>query len=285
MFPDHYMMEVGFNAYRKPSELSVIDCGHGRPVGRHKIGPTIHDYYLMHTVKSGHGTFTCRGTEYECSAGDTFMIYAGELISYEADASDPWEYVWTGFVGRAAGELLRSAGVTPDRPVASGATDDLYGYYERTRRTLLDAELPSLVDMECAAYLRLMIYELGKSNRERLSEEGAERSDAEKRVRYAASFLKKQYAQPIAIESLASSLGYHRVYFSNLFRRYIGKSPKQYLYDARMEQAELLLTSTSLSVEQIAGSVGYGDPLYFSKHYQRWSGVAPTAYRKQKRHD
>lgn len=282
MIPEHYYTEVGFNSYRKPSDLGVIDSGFGRPMGRHKMGPCIYHNYLMHTVKAGRGTFTCKGTTYECSAGDTFIIFAGELASYEADANDPWEYVWVNFVGVSAELLLRSAGVTPERPVVGDATEELYDYYERTRATLIDATYPSLVDMECAAYLRLMLLEIGKSNREQLQDDGASGTDAEKRVRYAGNLLRTQYAQQIGIDALASNLGYHRVYFSNMFKRYMGKSPKQYLYEVRMEQAQLLLSSTELTIEQIANSVGYSDPLYFSKHYQRWSGAAPTAYRKKK---
>ncbi|MFC5531310.1 AraC family transcriptional regulator [Cohnella yongneupensis] len=280
MIPDHYILEHGFNAYRKPSELSLATSGYGRPMGGHKIGPAIHDYYLIHTVKSGRGQFICRGKRYNCSAGDTFYIFPGELFSYEADAKNPWEYLWASFNGRMAGELLRLIGVTPERAVTHRANEQIHAYYERTRETFQASEIPALVDLEGSAYLRLLLFELGKSNREHIVDDTSNQSDSEKRVKYAASLIKTQYSQALSIETLASSLGYHRVYFSNLFKQVMGKSPKQYLYDVRMEQAKLLLASTALTIEQIAGSVGYGDSLYFSKHYQRWSGLSPTAYRK-----
>lgn len=280
MIPEHREYEIGINAYRKPSELSVLFSGYGSPEGGHTIGPAVHDYYLIHTVLSGSGQFTCKEIQYKCNPGDTFVIVPGELFSYTADAVEPWAYAWVGFNGAMAGDLLRMVGVTPEHPIVTGANEQVYGFYERMRKKLQSEDLLPLVDMECSGYLRLLLAEFGKRNQARIAGEETGISDAEKRMRYAASYLKTQYSQPISIEALSEDLGYHRVYFSNLFKQFMDKSPKQYLVEVRMKQAEHLLVSTALSVEQIAGSVGYGDALYFSKHFQRWSGSAPTAYRR-----
>jgi len=280
MIPEHHEYEIGINANRMSGELSVLFSGYGRPEGRHRIGPAVLDYYLIHTVLSGYGTFNCRGKQYKCNAGDTFVILPGELFAYEADAEEPWSYAWVGFNGSMAGSLLRTLGITPDRPIVSGADERILGYYESMRKALQSEDLHRLADLECSGYLRMLLAELGKKNQVSVGDEEARMSDSEKRMRYAAEYLNTQYSQPISIESLSDELGYHRVYFSNLFKRFTGKSPKQFLVDVRMEQAEHLLLSTALSVEQIAGSVGYGDSLYFSKHFQRWSGESPTAYRR-----
>jgi AraC-like DNA-binding protein len=280
---DHYEFELAVNAHRMQSEFYLMFSGAGKPIGGHKIGTAIYDYYLIHTVTAGEGLFVCNDAPYPCREGDTFCIFPGVPFSYQADKSNPWEYSWAGFSGSGSGELLRLIGVSAERPVASHTTEQAFQYYGMTRRALLENEYPSLTDLECSAYLKLMLIALGKSNPAHIADGAGDRSETERLVKYAARVIKTQYANPIAIESLADSIGYHRVYFSKIFTDYYGKSPKQYLKAVRMEQAELLLMSTALSIEQVAESVGYGDPLYFSKQFQKWSGMPPSEYRRKKR--
>jgi AraC-like DNA-binding protein len=51
-----------------------------------------------------------------------------------------------------------------------------------------------------------------------------------------------------------------------------------FLLKIRMERARLLLAE-KLTIEQIASSVGFLDPLYFSKQFKKWYGSSPTEYR------
>lgn len=280
MMSEHYQFEMFVNATYVPGELHVMFSGRGKPCEGHKIGTAIYDYFLVHTIRSGRGTYICNGQVYPCEEGDTFFIWPGIAVSYEADVSTPWEYAWVGFSGQRADELVHLIGVTPERPITHGADDQIIRYYDAMRTALEDHEFPTLANQECSAYARLLLMALGRSNRANIQDKGRHQTEAEKRIRNAASLMKMQYATPISIEALADQLGYHRVYFSNMFKQFIGKSPKQYLLDVRMEQAELLLASTSLSIEQVAESVGYNDSLYFSRHYQKWSGSSPSTYRK-----
>lgn len=142
-------------------------------------------------------------------------------------------------------------------------------------------DISLLNDLNSSGYIKVLLSHIGASNKSLIAKNNPDSIDAEQRVRYAVSFLKTQYAQEISIEMLAERLGYHRAYFSSLFRQIMGVSPKQYLYRVRMEQAELLLSTTSLTVEEIAYSVGYNDPLYFSKHFHRWRGEAPSVFRSR----
>lgn len=48
---------------------------------------------------------------------------------------------------------------------------------------------------------------------------------------------------------------------------------------ARFEVACLLLRSTDLPVQAIAGILGYSAPSGFSRAFRRWAGMTPRAYR------
>ncbi|MNJ50147.1 Arabinose operon regulatory protein [compost metagenome] len=48
-----------------------------------------------------------------------------------------------------------------------------------------------------------------------------------------------------------------------------------------MELAKTMLRLTSRSVTEVGALVGYSDRRYFSKVFQRYTGVTPTEYREQ----
>jgi len=281
MIPDHYQFEAFFNPEPGRGEIAVLFCGKGRPAEGHKIGPAVHDYFLMHTVTAGNGTFEIRGKRYICGAGDTFVIFPGELFSYEAAASDPWHYEWVAFQGHLSEPLLAQLGVTPEQPVVR--SDDArkqLALHRRLRKSLAQSEGPPLADLEAAGVLRLLLLELGLANRDRLPHKQKFATAAERQVDQAIRWLSLQFAQPISIDALAKSIGYHRTHLTKLFKEHVGLSPMQYLMQIRLERAKALLQS-HWTVEQVASSVGFADSLYFSKQFRKRYGVSPTEYRQR----
>jgi AraC-like DNA-binding protein len=66
----------------------------------------------------------------------------------------------------------------------------------------------------------------------------------------------------------------------HLFSSELGKSFKQFQIDIKLIRAEALLKSNSnITVQKAAQSVGYDDPLYFSRLYKKYRGVSPSKAR------
>lgn len=76
-------------------------------------------------------------------------------------------------------------------------------------------------------------------------------------------------------------LGVSQPYLFRIFKEATGKAPKQYLNDYRLLQAKKLLTTTALSITEIANSVGYADVLTFSRFFSSKEGCSPRAYRNR----
>jgi AraC-like DNA-binding protein len=281
MNPDHSYFSVNINPHHSNSELSVLFSGEGKPFPLHKWGPIVHDYYLVHTVHSGEGTFEMHNRTYRCSSGDSFIIYPGELFNYTADSLQPWHYTWVAFSGRAAGMMLSQIGVSQQNAVISGSSPrSIRHLYRRIRSCFQQSSFPVLEDMEAAGWLRLLIRELGRANAHYLTVKPAAETDIERQVGQAVRYLELQYTQAVSIEELARTLGYHRTYLCKMFKQFTGFSPMQYLFKIRMERAKQLL-ETSMTIDQVASSVGFNDALYFSKQFHKWSGSAPSVYRKE----
>jgi AraC-like DNA-binding protein len=67
--------------------------------------------------------------------------------------------------------------------------------------------------------------------------------------------------------------------FCHLFRKSIGVPLHKYITQVRLKEARRLLKYSSESISQIAYSVGYDDPLYFSRIFKRYYGVSPKFMR------
>lgn len=60
-----------------------------------------------------------------------------------------------------------------------------------------------------------------------------------------------------------------------------GTSYQRLLDQARQQQAEAMLAKPDASIAQIAEALGYQDPANFTRAFRQWTGLSPTAYRRQ----
>ncbi len=75
----------------------------------------------------------------------------------------------------------------------------------------------------------------------------------------------------MSARSLKRKLADHGVSFSELAA------------DMRRDEAFVLLAEGRLSIEQIAGRLGYRDPANFTRAFKAWTGETPRQYREQRR--
>lgn len=63
--------------------------------------------------------------------------------------------------------------------------------------------------------------------------------------------------------------------FSHVFKEITGMSPKQYLQKLKIENAQVLLSSTSLPTQEIASMVGIENVNYFIRLFKKHTGFTP----------
>lgn len=85
----------------------------------------------------------------------------------------------------------------------------------------------------------------------------------------------------LRVQAVADRIGLSRSQLYRIFYGQYGLSPVQFLEETRIRNACQLLKSTELSIQYVAASCGYEDPLYFSFAFKKRMGVSPTAYRAQ----
>jgi AraC-like DNA-binding protein len=266
---------VRFNA----RELTVLFAGESQTNPQHRIGPKVVDYYLLHHVISGKGTFRTGDFEAELEAGDSFLIHPRQLFHYVSDEEDPWHYRWVAFAGTLSDSLIAEARLGPGYPVVHSGGDKSPGdrcrsIYEAFRGRGSSASLAA------SGHLHLLFASLHEASAYGTTSALRPDSHSEELVRQVVGYLSTQYAEPVTIEGMAETLGYNRAYLSRLFKQRTSLSPVTFLTKLRVDHGRRLLRERpELTVEQIASSVGFQDALYFSKQFRRWYGQSPTDYR------
>ncbi|NEW07535.1 AraC family transcriptional regulator [Paenibacillus sp. SYP-B3998] len=280
MRPDSYYV-VSNPLPAQDQKLTVLFAGESQTKPEHRLGPKVVDYYLIHYVISGKGVFSCHGQEHELGTGDSFIIEPEQLISYVSDELDPWHYCWIAFTGAHASHLVNSIGVNPLHPVIYTKRNRHIPVLFRHIQQALRAKKIN-AQMKACGYLQLLFADYYEVLAAPTLTGIVAEAESDRIVQQAIHYLTTQYAEPITIELMAESLGYNRAYLSRLFKRHTQVTPITFLLKLRVDKARLLLRERlELTIEQIAASVGFFDPLYFSKQFKRLYGVSPSAYRNQ----
>ena len=94
----------------------------------------------------------------------------------------------------------------------------------------------------------------------------------------AIKYIQFNYSHDISIDDVARSVGVSRSHLYRVFMSNVGKSPINYLTEYRINEACKLLRAGSLSIAEVAISVGFFDQFYFSRVFKRAKGVPPSKY-------
>ena len=267
-------------------------------VGRHPLGVGLHIKCLgwypkahSHGISRPHGLdesiliFCTRGKGWAEIDGRRFAVGAGDLLfipankphAYGVDDHDPWSIHWAHFAGTAAASY---ASLLPAREyvlsITSADAKEVARMFREsyrlastghTERTLL------LVSHILRYVLGLLFFQTGRSLG------GASRAivhDLTKSI----EFMRANVARSITLQELSRHAGLSPTRYSTLFRKQTGSSPVEHNIRLRMQAACYVLDTTALSVKEVAAKLGYDDPYYFSRIFQKTLGYSPLAYRQ-----
>jgi len=86
------------------------------------------------------------------------------------------------------------------------------------------------------------------------------------------AYINNHLDEPLSLKSLAAQVHLHPTYFSDQFREIFGIRPIEYVNRCRVEQAQVMLLTTVMTVKQIAARVGFSEPAYFCRVFKKYCG-------------
>lgn len=84
----------------------------------------------------------------------------------------------------------------------------------------------------------------------------------------------------VSVQQLAEMMNLSQTHFSREFKKRYMTTPIEYIVNLKIAEAKKLLRESSMTIKEIAESLGYSDQLYFSKQFSKVVGVSPMQWRK-----
>ncbi|MGG1638746.1 AraC family transcriptional regulator [Paenibacillus sp. NRS-1760] len=262
---------------KQHTELYLTQFGIEECIPSHFFGPAIRSHFLLHYILDGEGIFEVDGNKYRLQKGQGFLICPAVITYYQADSKIPWSYCWFGFDGTLAELLLKQAGLTRVCPILNCGKDDMIYKFlmlmaesngnQKTRETRLTGLLYLLLSL-LAEYGPVTPIEQQDSR-------------AEIYVEKVKEIVETNFAQKITIEDIARIIGLNRSYLCSLFKQQMNTSIQEYLIRIRVQKACEMMGNVELTIGDISRSVGYNDPLLFSKMFKKIKGASPKNYRSE----
>lgn len=102
------------------------------------------------------------------------------------------------------------------------------------------------------------------------------------RQKHVVEFIEEHLAEEISLTALARIADLSLYHFARAFTRSFEMPPHRYHMARRMDRAKSLLQRPALSVTQIGIQLGFRETSSFTRAFRRFTGLAPTEYRRQR---
>ncbi|WP_026684705.1 AraC family transcriptional regulator [Heyndrickxia coagulans] len=255
------------------TELSIINFGHEKCLPEHSFGPQVREYYIIHYILDGKGVFNYRNNRYHLKKGDFFLISpADQDPVYQADNESPWEYIWLGFEGTKAEEVLLELGYNGENNVGHVLNQDLIGQHIQELITTNFLSQSSSLTIQGKLITILSLLSLDGTN----ISLNSNMSSHQKHIEQFCLYIRQNYWRTdLTVQKIADDLGLNSSYLSRIISRKFGESTLEYLIKYRMLKAKFMIENSDYKISAISKAVGYENPLSFSRAYKKIYGHSP----------
>ncbi len=234
--------------------------------------------FLFYCV-DGHGWYEIGGQRYEVGPNEFFILPQNIEHTYGSSADHPWSIYWIHFGGETIPFFNSINAVHKHfKPFHIKDSGDILSLFSKIYKTLelgYSADNLMFVNMCLSHFLALFIY-----NAKHYPLVQTDRIDC---VDSAILLMQQQINDNISLNELCRHFNYSPSRFSSLFKQKTGYAPIDYFIQMKMQKASQQLDFTDRSIKDIAISMGFDDPYYFSKRFRKVIGVSPQKYRLLKK--
>lgn len=238
------------------------------------------EQHLLYVVLGGSVKLTCGKQSWQVNKNEMILLRKAHSVSYEKQG-DPNTGLFESQLFAINDELLKDF-LTSQHITVAASTEEL-GVQVSPMNERLVAYCWSLSpyfndpSQACPGLLRLKVMELlynvmdcsKNIFRQMLQLRHPVKTDIHRVV-------EDNYTSPISLAELAYLSGRSLSSFKREFQNIYGESPARWIRERRLSKAHQILQSSSLSVADVAYSLGFENPTHFSRIFKQQYGFAPS---------
>lgn len=240
--------------------------------------PHTHQFTELFYVLHGEGVFYIENEKVPVKTDDLIIINPNAEHTEKTFPNNPMEYIVFGVEG------LAFSFTEHDQAYGRGYSFYSYGSDKNQFINFAQLMMHEFQDKKpgfekvCHGLLEVLLVYI--SRKQKLSVISESSFQLSKECAIAKRYIDTNYAQDITLDSLAEITHINKFYLAHSFTECIGQSPISYLTERRLAACKELLSSSNLSVTQIATSAGFSSQSYFSQIFNKKVGMSPRQYRK-----
>jgi len=225
---------------------------------------------------NGKGKIQVNGQSYDIESSSFFIIPASEPHIYRADEKDPWSIYWIHFGGEKSQHFKKFFKRNINlKSCPNSRIDDRINLFNEILTSLelgFSKERIEFANLTLQSLLASFFYiDTYRASKGHQSSNPVEQS---------IFFMQKNLHQSIKIKDIAEHVQLSESHLSKLFKNKTGSAPMDYFINLKMQEAIRLLSNQSMRIKEVAFSLGYNDPFYFSRIFTKHIGVNPTSFLK-----
>lgn len=95
------------------------------------------------------------------------------------------------------------------------------------------------------------------------------------------SHINENYQEKITLDDITKAGKVGKTSCFSIFKKYLNKTPNEFLTDLRLRKGIELLQNTDMTVLEISYEVGFSGASYFTETFNKFFGYTPSEYRKK----
>lgn len=242
-------------------------------------GRELNEYQMLYTVE-GEGEFesASSGGRIRVKEGDVFLLFPGEWHTYHPNPQIGWKQYWIGFKGRNMDDRVAAGFLSAGKSVYHiGYSTQIISLYKDAIQAAMEEK--AYMQQLLAGIVNHLIGLMYALERNIILNKNTAHVDM---VMRAQQYIRESLESTLSIQDIAERLGVSYSTLRKQFKDYTGLSPAIYQQDLKLQRAKELLTTTSLSIKEIAYRLNFDSPDYFSAKFKVKTGRKPSEMRGKK---